>query len=394
MSERAHFLRKILSRLDRVDKKAIEAFVSSLFEENQAYLEMLDRIPAGVMRAAPDGTLLYVNEAAAIWTGLPGPLYPPRQASLKEVQDDKLRQVLENAAASPKRKSVEEVRVLEPKEIELRVFSWPFEKIPAGQSLIVLVNITPEKIHESAKQHLLRNDALLRLGAGIAHEIGNPLNAIDIHLTLMLKEAEKLPGAVQKNFLRTLQVLQSETRRLDGIVRNFLKAVRRPVSRFRPEDLNQIIQEAVDFFTPELHEKKMTISFQPDRALGAFFLDRSRMREVFDNLIKNAMEAMPKGGNVSISVTHKGKLAMVRIRDQGMGISDRDLPHIFEAYYTTKKEGSGLGLMVVYNIIAEHGGRIEVETKPGKGTTFAILLPIRNPRLQLPGIPAAEHPKR
>ncbi|MDD5670902.1 MAG: ATP-binding protein, partial [Candidatus Omnitrophica bacterium] len=96
------------------------------------------------------------------------------------------------------------------------------------------------------------------------------------------------------------------------------------------------------------------------------------------------MEAMPRGGRLRIEVSHEGKIAMVKFQDNGKGIDDEDLPHIFEAYYTTKEEGSGLGLMTVYNAISEHGGRIEVESRIGKGTTFTVLLPMRLPKLQLP----------
>jgi signal transduction histidine kinase len=96
------------------------------------------------------------------------------------------------------------------------------------------------------------------------------------------------------------------------------------------------------------------------------------------------MEAMPKGGKVWISVTHRENVALVTFKDQGNGIDEDDLPHIFEAYYTTKEEGSGLGLMTVFNVVHEHGGRIEVRSKTGQGSTFTLLFPIRKPKLQLP----------
>ncbi len=167
-------------------------------------------------------------------------------------------------------------------------------------------------------------------------------------------------------------------------MKNFLKATRKPPLRFRNEDLNAILSEALELMAPELEEKKIRVHFQPDPALPPFLMDRSRIYQIFSNLIKNAMEAMPRGGDLWISAAHKENAAIIRFKDTGSGINEKDLPHIFEAYYTTKEEGSGLGLMTVFSAVREHGGRIEVSSKPGKGTTFALLLPIRLAKLQLP----------
>ena len=101
------------------------------------------------------------------------------------------------------------------------------------------------------------------------------------------------------------------------------------------------------------------------------------------NLIKNALEAMPVGGALKVALTHKQHCAFVTVSDTGCGIEESDLARIFDIYYTTKQEGAGLGLMMVYDAIAEHGGKIEVVSKRNKGTTFKILLPIREPQLQL-----------
>jgi signal transduction histidine kinase len=113
-------------------------------------------------------------------------------------------------------------------------------------------------------------------------------------------------------------------------------------------------------------------------------MDRERLYQVFINLIINGMEAMPKGGNLRVGISHKDKVAVLTFKDEGVGITEENLAHIFEPYFTTKKEGSGLGLMTVLNAISDHGGKIEAFSKPKKGSTFVILLPIRAPKLQLP----------
>jgi len=135
---------------------------------------------------------------------------------------------------------------------------------------------------------------------------------------------------------------------------------------------------------PELKAAKIRLATQWDERVPEFLLDHLRIHQVFLNIIKNAIHAMPKGGSLRIGTELKGKLCLIHFHDTGVGISDQDLPKIFDAYYTTREGGSGLGLMIVYQIVREHGGRIEVSSKLGKGTRFTVILPIRKEKLRLP----------
>jgi signal transduction histidine kinase len=227
-------------------------------------------------------------------------------------------------------------------------------------------------------------ESLVRLAGGIAHEIGNPLNAITIHLELLKKRLAGLPEDDRKEIADSLSDIQGETRRLDRIIRNFLKATRKPPLRFRLDDLNEVIDDAISFLKPQLDAARILVKFSKDKGLPGFLMDRERLYYAFMNLVKNSMEAMPSGGSVKIALTHKQQRTVVTIADTGCGIAEKDLSRIFDIYYTTKPEGAGLGLMMVYDAIAEHGGKIEVASKLNKGTTFKVLLPIREPQLQLP----------
>ena len=115
-----------------------------------------------------------------------------------------------------------------------------------------------------------------------------------------------------------------------------------------------------------------------------FLFDRDKIYQAFSNLIKNAVVAMPKGGDLLIKTVAREKVCSIAFQDSGRGIPEKDLPNIFEEYFTTKDEGSGLGLAIVYNIVREHGGRIDVKSVLKKGTMFAIHLPMRTEKLQLP----------
>lgn len=380
MPERVPFIHKLLKNLDRVDRAVLQSTVKDLAEEAAIYEALLHELNEGVMRVSQEGRIRYVNRQAGIWLGLDegGPV---KSRVLHSIQDAAVESWIQDHLAT-RSKIVEDLSLLVPREMDLRIAMIPLDNANLDV-LILLLNIGQEKSRERESERLAQTEALVSLAAGVAHEIGNPLNSLAIHLELLKKEVKNVPLAKRKAFDRTLSVLNSETSRLDKIIKNFLKATRRPPLRFQTESLNELVEEALGFLEPELKSHKIVIYFRPDRNLPPFLLDRERMHQVFINLIKNAMEAMPKGGALRITSSHRDRIAFLRFQDEGGGIPEEHLPHIFEAYYTTKEEGSGLGLMMVLTAIREHGGRIEVQSKAGKGTTFTLLLPIRQPKLQL-----------
>ncbi|MBU3759560.1 MAG: GHKL domain-containing protein [Candidatus Omnitrophica bacterium] len=394
MSRKAPFLNKLLARLDKIDRDALQSHIRSLAREHDLLFEALESMPAGAALLRQDRTVMMLNPAARVYLGYEDETVPADIELSELAQDTALKALFHEYPSSSEPRHADDVRVLLPREMTLRIQFLPLERFAPGAWFVLMQDVSAAGGRDVTAGLWSSRESLLQLAAGVAHEIGNPLNAIQIHLNLLKREAGDLPPARQKNFLKTLTVLQSETSRLDRIVRAFLKATRKPPLRFKPTDLNAVIQESADFFQPELEGRKVSIHFRPDKSLRPFLMDRERLKEVFLNLIKNAMEAMPDGGDIRISVTHKQKAAWIRVRDEGPGIPDEVLPHIFEAYYTTKPEGSGLGLVSVYNAVAEHGGRIEVETRKDKGTTFTLMMPIREPRLQISSESSSDHGRR
>ena len=184
-----------------------------------------------------------------------------------------------------------------------------------------------------------------------------------------------------------INVISSETRRLDEIIRDFLKATRRPPLRYKKDSVNDILDGVLKILRPEIIKVKVKIKASLEKRIPEFLMDRDRIHEAFVNLIKNAIEAMPKGGELRLSTRFREKVCYIAFQDEGAGVFPKDLPHIFEAYYTTKHEGSGLGLAQVDQVVREHGGRIDVKTEPGKGSIFTLILPIRREKLSLPGPP-------
>ena len=380
---RVPFALKLLKRLDRVDHASVQTYLLDLAGENAIYEEVLHELNEGVLILTEDGRIRFANRPATRWLGLeaiPEDRWHIRHAGF----DAPLSRWLLKNLPGLSVKVVEDLEILGPREMRFRVTMSPLENSSRKEVLVLLTDLAVGKNSERPQEKLDAIETLIKLAAGIAHEIGNPLNSIAIHLALLKKELKAVAGPKRKTLENTLEVLNSETGRLDKIIRNFLKATRKPPLRFRSEDLNGVVEESLTLMRPELEKNRVRIHFEPDRALPAFMMDRERLLQAFINLIKNAREAMKGGGNLTVRVSHKNHVAFLSFKDDGAGISEQDLPHIFEIYYTTKAEGSGLGLATVFHAVREHGGRIEVTSKPGRGSTFTLLLPIRQPKLQLP----------
>lgn len=383
MSPKVDFIDKVLARIDRLDRASVQTYVESLVRERKQIEEALDRVNEGVLLLDQGGIVKFANRRAFLWLGFER-FFKDRTPIADLVEEPLVKRFILDRLKQPREAASDEFEVLVPREMSLKVHWTPLEADNAKDILLRIENTTDEKNRTRDEAQAQRIEGLIRLAAGVAHELGNPLNSIQIHLELLRREMTKFPKAKQGTFNKEIEVIDTETKRLDQMVRSFLRATRRPPVRFRKESLNGLLEESVDFLHPEMQKGKVRPRLTLAKNLPAFLLDRDRLRETFLNVLKNAMEAMPQGGEVRISTTFKEKLCFVRFEDEGEGIDEKHLPHIFEAYYTTKSEGSGLGLAQVYQAVREHGGRIDVKSQLGRGSIFTLILPIRLERLPLP----------
>jgi two-component system, sporulation sensor kinase E len=248
--------------------------------------------------------------------------------------------------------------------------------------LIVLSDCSAERSSTTREVEDAKFGALTQLAAGVAHELGNPLNALSIHLELIERALAADKGKFSEKAARSLKTAQGELRRLDTIVRTFLQALRPMPPVLVPTDLVGTLEEVLNVLRAEFESAKITISVEVPGVLPKIMADPEQVKQVYFNLLKNAREAMESGGVLRIVTATDDTYLALSFIDSGKGIAAEHLTHLFEPYTTSKKSGSGLGLMIAQRILRAHGGAIEVESKPGAGTTVRLKFPLTQRRFR------------
>jgi signal transduction histidine kinase len=407
------FLEKLIGRLGKIGPEEVQNYFLRLAQEKGFFETVFNAIQEGIIVTDANGRITYLNDAACELFGL-----NPEQSAGRRL-DEQVRGLDWGAlvqSGGPVSRDMEIFYptnrfinfyivplTIEPREADVttpaqgvdeetghrsasRMDSSRGEPVAAAQQVghaMILRDITQSR--RSAQQTLEseRLNALTLLAAGVAHEIGNPLNSLNIHLQLMERQARKLDGAARKELQESISVARAEINRLDSIVSQFLRAIRPTRPQVRPENINQVVEEAVHFFAPEIKDRDVVVEQELRPDLPTIEIDRDQMKQAFYNVIKNSFEAMKRRGILRIRTDRDDTHVIVSFTDTGGGISVENLSRVFEPYFTTKSSGTGLGLLIVRRIVREHGGELSIESKEGKGLTLTIRLPYTNNRVRM-----------
>jgi nitrogen fixation/metabolism regulation signal transduction histidine kinase len=382
-------LDKVLGRLDDLDEVNLGILVQRLARERKLLETVFDVIRDGILVLDGKGDISYANIQGKRLIGLKDS--QTGQVSLLRAAPEIARAIgLDSGNEGTQAEViVREMEISYPELRYVRVYAVPIEEAFVKQAenekvgiAIIMTDITEEKVSLEERLESERVASIMDLAAGVAHELGNPLNSIHIHLQVLRRnlDAQKQKSKKSK---KSLSTCINEVERLDGIIAHFLKAIRPQTPDFKKINLLSIIEETVHLKKEELNAKKINISMEAGVREPLVNGDSEQLKQVLFNVIGNAIEAIENNSEIRILTGLEDRFVFAKIIDHGSGISKDDLSKVFEPYYTTKKTGHGIGMMIVHRIMRDHGGDVGIDSKVGAGTIVTLRFPRKSMRSKL-----------
>ena len=399
------YVKRVKQKAEKLSKEQVLTLLEDIVDENESLYSVLESLSTGLLIINDDFKLVRYNQIAESWLpfserledilGSENPIW-------EYIEDEDIAAFLERCLKKNVTNSSEEFSTVTSGGTVrfLTVTIAPLINEGELNGKMILVRDITEKKNQDILLHRMENLAnLTNLAAGMAHEIKNPLGAISIHIQLIQKALEKarensgiLPA---KKFVEDhIDVVNEEIEHLNKLVMDFLLAVRPVKAQLELKEPDKLIDGLVSFFKPEFNREGIEVIFKSSESGIRILLDEKLFRDVIMNISQNSLAALKSkynsgaesarasavasesGAKFCISNNVRDNKFIITIADNGCGMSEESLSKIFEPYYTTKANGTGLGMTMVYKIIKEFSGEIIVDSKEGQGTAFTITFPI------------------
>jgi two-component system, sporulation sensor kinase E len=388
MAKKKSSLDRILENLEDLDAANLSHAVQRLMRERRLLETVINTCQDGILVVDESGIIQYANSHGALLIGLKEENVG-KENLWKLVPD--LRRSLEGSTFQDDEEGSFISRELEmsyPEHRLVRLYMVPLQEGLSTSRLrnlvIVLTDITQDRLSTEQLIESEKVNSVLMLASGVAHELGNPLNSLTIHLQLMERKLKKLSGVeglAKLNF--SVEVCQKEVQRLDSIITHFLEALRPKTPDLKELNLLHVIGEVMDVQGVEFENRSIIVQIDFIEKNPIIQGDADQVKQVLFNLLKNSLEAMQKEERLKILCRGDDDNIYLQLADTGEGIAEEDISKVFLPYYSTKDKGHGLGMMIVQRIMREHGGRIGIDSKPGVGTVVTLQFPRKYRRVRL-----------
>ncbi len=369
------FVNKVLDRIEKLDERSLKDFILSLSQDRSFFETIFESMIEGIVVLSDEHNIQYINKQAMIILNMVENSLIEKNF-FKKLSDRFPKKLFEELLERNQKIIGHEITLRFPvlKIVQLSIYPLVRDGKVLG-NVLVFLDITSQKEERLKLHHAESLAALTTLAAGVAHEIKNPLGSLDIHVQLLDRLTDKCDFKIQKEFKELLNVVMEEISRLNNIVKDFLFTVRPIHIQLKNVNIFKVMQQIIKLLQPAFDKKGVKLTLDGDNSISKVPLDSRYLNHAIINVLKNSLEATKRNGRVSIDIQKSDEDLVIQITDSGRGITDENMGKIFEPYFTTKDFGTGLGLTIVYKIIKEHNGTIQIDSQEGKGTTFKMMIP-------------------
>ena len=382
MAVKKNFLDRFGERFDDLDAGSRQAYILRLAKDKGFLETVFNSIEEGVLVVDQNLRIRYFNRAAKKLLGLPEDLSRIRVSQL--LRGVNWRQIILADEEAWSRLARQEVEILYPEKRFIQFYLVP---LPEDTKLaaVILRDVTEHRKKTLSELESETVKAVSQLAAGVAHEIGNPLNSLYLNLQI-LEQSIGDPDVMEREEMEDmLRICKSEVERLDSIIHGFLTEIRPAVPVFEPVDLREIVVDVLKFMRSEVEARQVEVKCNWAAVLPSVTGDSKQLKQAFYNIIRNAVQAMTNGGTLEIFGYADAENWVIEFSDSGSGVDSERLRSMFNAFETGRAGGNGIGTMVIERVCRTHGADFGIVSSPGRGLVFQVKFPLGKRRLRLLG---------